>query len=135
MKITPNQKKNIAKIAKKHRLKLVMLFGSFANGRNRKDSDLDIAVLGEKEISFKKSIDLVNEFTKVFHKNIDLAVLNHANPLLLHQASKGSILLYGEKKEFLAFKLYAFHRYNDYMPYFSLEAELNKKIINQYASR
>lgn len=134
MKITPGQKKNIAKIAKKHGLELALLFGSFASGENRKDSDLDIAVLGKKEISFKKSIDLTNEFTKVFHKNIDLAVLNHANPLLLHQVEQNSILLSGKEEKFFEFKLRAFRRYHDYAPYFEMEAQLNKELIKQYAS-
>ena len=135
MKITAGQKKNIAKIAKKHGLKLVLLFGSFAVGKNREDSDMDIAVLGNKDISFQKSIDLIGEFSRVFHENIDLALLNHANPLLLHQVNQKPVLLFGSAKNYFSFKLYAFHRYNDYLPYFSLEARLNKKIIHQYASR
>ena len=135
MKITPKQKKNIAKIAKKHGLDLVMLFGSFAIGENRKASDLDIAVLGEKEISFKKSIDLVNEFTKVFHENVDLAVMNHANPLLLHQVEQNAILLFGKDEKFFEFKLRAFRRYHDYAPFFEMEARLNKELIKQYANR
>jgi hypothetical protein len=69
----------------------------------------------------------------IFNKNIDLSVLNKANPLLLFQVSKNSILLYGAREEFLKFKLYAFNAYNDYAPYFEMEKNLNKKIINAYA--
>lgn len=134
MKISPDQKKKTAKLAKKFQLKLIMIFGSFANGKNRSGSDLDIAVLGFKEISFKKQIILTNELAKIFNKNIDLSVLNKANPLLIFQASKNSILLYGGAKEFLKFKLYAFRLYHDYAPYFALENSLNKKIISSYAN-
>jgi len=133
MKITKEQKLKVKKIAKKFRLKLVVFFGSFASGKNREDSDLDIAVSGLSEISFSEQIKLVNDFSAVFNKNIDLSVLNKANPLLLFEASKNSILLYGSSEDFAKFKLYAFNAYNDYASYFEMEKNLNKKIINAYA--
>lgn len=43
MNITNGKKLKIAKIAKKFQLKLIIIFGSFANGKNRANSDLDIA--------------------------------------------------------------------------------------------
>ncbi|MDP2709260.1 MAG: nucleotidyltransferase domain-containing protein [bacterium] len=134
MKITSDQKLKIAKIAKKFELKLVLIFGSFANGKNRYDSDLDVAVLGFKEVSFDEQIGLTNKLAQIFNKNIDLSVLNKANPLLLFQVSKDPLLLYGSREEFLKFKLYAFNTYHDYAPYFAMEKNLNKKIISAYAN-
>lgn len=133
MKITAEQKKNIAKIAKKHGLELVMLFGSFASGENRKDSDLDIAVLGKKDIGFQKILIISQELSFVFGKEVDLSVMNHANPLLLHQVEQNAILLSGKDEKFFEFKLRAFRRYHDYMPFFEMEAQLNKELIKQYA--
>lgn len=133
MKITKEQKLNISKIAQKFNLKLVIIFGSFANGKNTKDSDLDIAVLGFEEVFFKEQIGLINELSRIFRQKIDLSVLNTANPLLLFYASKNPILLYGKEKYLLKFKLYAFNSYNDYAPYFKMEKNLNKKIISAYA--
>lgn len=124
----------VAKIAKKFSLRLVLVFGSFAAGKNRKDSDLDIAVLGSGGISFREQVSLINELSHIFGKDVDLSVLNRANPLLLFEVSKNSLLLYGEKEEFFNFKLRAFHAYNDYAPYFEMEKELNKKNINAYAN-
>jgi predicted nucleotidyltransferase len=124
----------IAKIAKKFQLKLIVIFGSFASGKSRKDSDLDIAVLGSGAgVSFDDQISLTNELSLIFNKNVDLSVLNRANPLLLFQASKNAVLIYGDKHDFLKFKLYAFKSYHDYTPYFEMERNLNKKIINAYA--
>lgn len=123
----------INKLAKKHQLKLVLLFGSFASGKNRGDSDLDIAVLSSKKISFIDEIDMANEFSSLFGKNADLTILNRANPLLLFQVSKNAVLLCGSRKDFLNFKLYAFKAYHDYTPYFEMERKLNKKIIDTYA--
>ncbi|HAS00187.1 MAG: hypothetical protein US57_C0011G0033 [Candidatus Moranbacteria bacterium GW2011_GWC2_37_73] len=134
MKIDNNQKLEIARIAKKSGLKLVMVFGSFASGKNRDDSDMDVAVASMKEISFHEQIRLTNKFSLILKKNIDLSILNNANPLLLFQVSKNSILLYGNEVDFAKFKLYAFKSYNDYAPYFKMESDLNKKIINAYVN-
>ncbi|MFA5001012.1 MAG: nucleotidyltransferase domain-containing protein [Candidatus Paceibacterota bacterium] len=134
MDITKDHKLKVAQIAQKFQLKLLIIFGSFANGRQRKDSDLDIAVLGSSGVSFDEQISLTNDLSSVFNKNVDLSVLNRANPLLSFQVSKNPILLYGSREEFLKFRLYAFNAYNDYAPYFAMENNLNKKIINTYAS-
>lgn len=134
MEIINEQKFKISKIAEKFQLKLIVIFGSFAKGKNRANSDLDIAVLGAKQISFEKQIDLTGELSRVFSKDVDLTVLNRANPLLLFQVNKNPVLLYGDQKEFLKFKLYSFKAYHDYAPYFKMEKKLNKKIINAYAS-
>lgn len=133
MKITRGQKLKIEKIAKKFQLKLAVIFGSFVNGKNRENSDLDVAVLGLRGVSFSGQIDLTNELSLIFNKNIDLSILNNANPLLLFEASKNSILLYGSRGEFAKFKLRAFNAYNDYAPFFEMEKNLNKKIISAYA--
>ena len=133
MEITKDQKLKTVKIAKKFHLKLIVIFGSFANGKQRRDSDLDIAVLSSKEVSFNRQIRLANELSLIFDKNVDLSILNRANPLLLFQASKNPVLLYGSREELLKFKLYAFNVYNDYAPYFEMERKLNKRVISAYA--
>jgi uncharacterized protein len=132
MKITADQKMKIEKIAKKFHLKLALVFGSFASGKNREESDLDIAVLGSGKISFKKQINLISEFSRIFRRDVDLSILNSANPLLLFEASKKSILIFGSKEELAHFKLRAFNAYHDYAPYFEMERNLNKRLINAY---
>lgn len=134
MQITKVQKLNIEKIAKKYNLKLAVVFGSFASGKNKKDSDLDLGILGNKEISFEKQIKLINEFSQIFKKEIDLSILNRANPLLLFEASKNSVLLFGNQEDLAKFRLYAFRVYNDYAPYFKIENDLNKRLIKSYAN-
>ncbi|MCG2695718.1 nucleotidyltransferase domain-containing protein [Candidatus Parcubacteria bacterium] len=133
MKLSIKQSQELKKIAKKYDLKLIMLFGSFANGTNRQESDFDLAVSAKKEIEFKNELKLISELSAVFKKNVDLSVMNKANPLLLEQVSKRAVLLCGAKSDFIKFKLYAFHRYNDYRPYFKMESEFVKKEIKQYA--
>lgn len=134
MRITRDQKRELGSIAKKFNLKLVLVFGSFATGKNRQGSDLDIAVLGSETISFAQQIDLISELSRLFHQDVDLSVLNSANPLLLFQVSKHAELLYGSQADFARFKLYAFHRYHDYAPYFQMERDFNQKIIMESRS-
>ncbi|MEI7621854.1 MAG: nucleotidyltransferase domain-containing protein [Candidatus Moraniibacteriota bacterium] len=134
MEISNKQQAKLNKILKKYQLKLVILFGSFASGKNHKNSDLDLAVLGLEQISFENQIVLINEFTQLFSQEVDLTVLNNANPLLGFQISKNSSLLAGKQADFLNFKLQAFHAFNDYAPYFEMERKLNKRIVQSYAN-
>jgi len=128
--INKQQKQELSKIAKKYKLKLIMLFGSFVNGTNRQRSDFDVAVLGKDKNIIQKDIELINALTKILQKNVDLSIVYNANPLLLEQVSKNAVLLYGSKIDFFNFKLRAFHRYNDYAPYFKMEYEFIKKRVN-----
>lgn len=134
MKITEEQKNKLSKIAGKRGLKLVLLFGSFARGKERKDSDLDIAISGNKNLSFKKIIDISTDLAKIFKKDIDISVIDTADPLLLEQIAGNSILIFGKPADFSELKLYAFKRYNDYLPYFKIEALANKNFVKQYAA-
>ncbi len=134
MKITKQQNLKLIKIFKKYQLKLIVLFGSFASGKNRKDSDVDLAVLGSEKISFEKQLKLINEFSQIFEQEVDLTIINNVNPLLGFQISKNSLLLVGSNQDFVKFKLQAFHAFIDYAPYFKIERELNRRIINSYAN-
>lgn len=134
MRISKEQKQRIAKIAKKHGLKLVLLFGSFAKGTAHKNSDIDIAVLGEKKIDFKKQLRLANKLSTILKKDVDLSIINTANPLLLFQISKHSKIIFGNHRAYFEFRIHSFNRYNDYSPFFKMEATLNKKFINQHVN-
>lgn len=131
MTLTKGQKQELKKIAEKYKLKLIMLFGSFTNGKNRPDSDFDIAVLAKQKINFNTELLLIKELTGCFKQEVDLAVMNKANPLLLQQVSQSATLLYGKKTDFFNFKLYAFHRYNDYAPFFKMEERFVKRLVKQ----
>lgn len=129
MKIAKEQKNRIKKIAEKYNLKLVLVFGSYVNGNTHPQSDLDIAVLSEKDFDFSKHCSLVCDFEKIFSgRNIDLVLLNRANPLLLKKILENCQIIHGKKKILESLKLYSFHRYCDYQKYFDLE----RKFVNQF---
>lgn len=137
MELTKQQKNALSRVAEKYQLQLVLLFGSLATGKSRKESDADIAVLakGEKIInSFSAFLKLIEELSCIFKREADLSLLNTANPLLLHKVNQQARLLFGTQKDFMKFRLHAFHRYNDYLPYFEMEAKVNKNILQKYVN-
>lgn len=135
MRLSENKKAMLKKLAKKYDLELILLFGSYASGLTHKQSDMDIAVLFDrkkrKSISLDEELEIAACLTKIFNKKIDLSIANHANPLLLKQIYFNCCLLFGAMRAFNAFRLYAFHRFNDYAPYFAREARAVGAIIKK----
>ena len=95
---TPPANKQLEPIAKKFGLRFIVLFGSVARGRVHEESDIDVGVYTEKPITFNKRLKLWLELCKVFNAEIDLAVLNHAEPVFGSLVSRDGKLLYEGKK-------------------------------------
>ena len=72
-------------------IKAVYLFGSVAKAAAQKSSDIDLAIICNRDISGWERIDLENEVSNLICADADLTVFHQANPLLQHQ-----ILLYGK---------------------------------------
>lgn len=88
-------KNNLNDLIEKYDIKLIYIFGSYAKGKNDKNSDLDIAVLLEKGYNPLDKLSLIGDFTDIFKRNdIDLVILNDANPVLEHQVIKYGKLAY-----------------------------------------
>jgi len=131
MKITKKQQEKINKIGKKYNLKLAVIYGSFAKGKNRQTSDLDIAVLGERELDFKTILELYSEFSDVFRgKEIDIKSLHRVDPFFRYQVMRDSILIYGKSLEYHNFKAYAFQAYMDSKNLLRLEQIMSQKTIS-----
>lgn len=121
-------KEKIKKIALKYNLEMVLLFGSQVNGRAKLDSDVDIAYSVQKPLSAGERIGLNNDLGNLFHKdNVDQIDIRSANPLLLHEISTNSKLIFGKEIDYLEFKAFAFRNYIDSQSLFNLEELLIKK--------
>ena len=57
MDLKENVKLNIQELAKKHKLKKVLLFGSRARGDNADRSDIDLAVIGDNSLFFAEDLE------------------------------------------------------------------------------
>lgn len=103
------------RFCRRHRVRLAVLFGSTANGRRTASSDLDLAFWLRDEPKSSSELDLVNALMSLLHCNdVDVVVLNHANPLLQWQvASTGKLLYERQAGAFRRFQLLAFKRHQD----------------------
>jgi predicted nucleotidyltransferase len=125
IEIDAAQQQELEKIRKRYRIRLLLAFGSRIKGFVHRDSDLDIGILYDGE---QKSLEVAVDLQKVLPGyHLDIANLNHADPLLLNEVNKGCQLLSGNETEFQNFRIYAFHRYQDFKPYLELEAKINAR--------
>lgn len=115
----------LARIADKHGIRLLLQFGSSVTGQLHPHSDIDFAVRLERMPgTIEQEADLVADLqTLVTGRDVDVAVINRADPLLLKQIAAHAALVYGSTHDFEAFKLYAFKRYQDHRPYFEMERQ------------
>ena len=83
----------IARIARKHGLRLVVLYGSVARGSETAMSDIDIGVLGTTLIPHEGEAVIAEELSKATGMpRIEVKSLHHASPLFLDQVMRGIVL-------------------------------------------
>ena len=116
-------------IAEKHGILLVLRFGSAVTGKAHPRSDVDVAVLLDRPtLSFREHADLALDLQQLFpNEEVDLAVINHADPLFLKKITDDCQILFGSVGQLQRLKIYAFKRYQDHRKYFDME--------RQYAAR
>ncbi len=114
---------DIESVARRHGILLLLQFGSTVTGATHPGSDLDIGVLlHHVPASFETLSDLVTDVQALFPgREVDVAILNHADPLFLRRVMDEAQLLLGEPRRFAELRLLAFKRYQDYRPYLAFE--------------
>jgi len=132
MEITPNQKEKINQLAQKYHLKMILLFGSQVSGKLNQESDIDIAFLSKKNLSFKQEYFLNYELTNIFQNHqIDTTNLRKAPPLLMKEILNNSQILYQSAPMiFDAFEVYALQRYQEALPLFVMHQQAIKNFIH-----
>ena len=95
-------------------LRLIVLFGSSARGASGKESDIDLGVLTEHPLSPAQRLKLWSALSSLLPTDVDLTVLNHADPLVNYQvASQGVVLLEMVPNAWETWKSYAIRHYWD----------------------
>ena len=105
---------------------LVVMFGSRTKGTARPDSDVDMGVwLAVPNITAERELDLIRALVLATREgNLDVVVLNHADPLLGYHVVRDGVLLYErEPGAFDWYKLCAWKRYLDTEKFRQLESE------------
>jgi len=121
-------------IAHKHRARLILRFGSTVSGKTHARSDVDIAVLlDHPDLSLRERAELLHDLQTLFtDRDVDLVILNHADPLLLKQVSDRCVRLYGSEREFQHFRLLAFKRYQDHGRYLEMERRYVERMLQDF---
>lgn len=126
----------LEEIARTHGILLMLRFGSTVSGHTHPRSDLDIAVLLRRPaLSFEELAELTHDVQALFPgQEVDLAVINHADPLFLKKITEHCSLLYGTPGRLLELKCYAFRRYQDHRPYLAMERDYVARSLGQVPS-
>lgn len=97
-------------------LKLILFFGSRARGGGRERSDADIAVLADHPLTLAEK-GKIGEWAapriNVSENKLDISDLWTASPLLQYRAAETGRLLWGERDNYLRFRVLAWKRYLD----------------------
>lgn len=133
MKISNEVHLQIESLAPKHRLRMVLLFGSAVTGVEHAKSDIDIAVQYHgKPLSLGEYADLLHDLQQVFpRRKVDLSFINHADPLFLKKITDGCVLLYGELRHLYELRIYAFKRFQDHRRYFAMERSFVDRFLKE----
>lgn len=122
----------VRRVALRHDLLLVALFGSRAAGEARDSSDVDLAVLArtprwdDPEWGSELEADLAEAFRGL---EPDLSILNAASPLLLFQVARsGRPLFEAEAGAFASFRARAARQYYDDEPRRRRQAEYLERL-------
>jgi len=122
---------NLKDIAQKHGIVLTLKFGSSVTGRAHPKSDVDIAILLDRSnITLREHAELLQSLQPLFpDRELDLALINHADPLFLKKITDNCELLYGPPERLQALKLYAFKRYQDHRRFFEMERQFAERFL------
>jgi predicted nucleotidyltransferase len=127
----------IGPIAEKHGIILLLRFGSSVTGTVHERSDVDLAALLERVPgSLRAHAELLQDLQALFpEREVDLAVLNRADPLFLRKITEACCLLYGSPRALQQLRIYAFKRYQDHRKYLEMERRYVERSLQDSASK
>jgi len=114
----------------------VYLFGSYAEGRERPSSDIDIGVLlNKKDNNLEKNVQntFIVELSRIIKKDIHLVILNSASEELMRQIFlKGTCILVNDAKRLAIFKMVMLSRIAEFAYYRNqMQKGLIKKVMEE----
>lgn len=106
------------------------LFGSFAAGRERKDSDLDLGIFPRSPDIRHQRLDILQELAKAGFSNVDLVFLDTDNIILKYEAIRHNKLIY-HTEDFDRGSTYSLivRQYLDFLPYLKTQRQAYKRKI------
>ena len=99
----------------------VYLFGSYASGKNRTFSDIDIGILlnrADPESVNQQKMGYLTELSRIIRKDVHPVILNFASEVLMKQIfSKGRCILINDSKKLAKYKMTMYARIADFSYY------------------
>jgi predicted nucleotidyltransferase len=107
--------KQLDRAARELDLRLVALHGSRAEGREERDSDIDLAVLAEGAVDSERRLQIYQRLGEVITgAPLDISLLNGAQPTFLEVVAETGVPLYQiDENEFLRFRAKAMSMFAD----------------------
>lgn len=113
-------------------IKATYLFGSHAEDRENKYSDLDIGLVLNDGYNPVLKLDILTKLTENNFENIDIVILNQANPLIKYEVIKNNKLIY-KQDSFDASSYYSLvvRTFLDFRSYLDVQRHyLKERILN-----
>lgn len=112
MRLRQEQKETIQSIGRSYDLRFIILHGSYAVGTPRQGSDIDIALVGNRRLSFETVLAIQGTLGDIFgdtrERELDVKTLRGADSLFRYEVVKNGALLYGDRTEYDEFRAYPF---------------------------
>jgi predicted nucleotidyltransferase len=124
-------------IARRHRVRLLLQHGSTVTGRVHAKSDVDIAAQFESDGNlFLRAAELGADLQECYPgREVDVAVINQADPLFLKKILEHCRLLHGSTRALAELRMYAFRRYQDHRRFLALEQSYVRRSLERSAPR
>jgi len=127
----------LAEIAASHRIRLLLQHGSTVSGQVHSASDVDVAALFEHGHDSLAAVTALGADLQGLYprRDVDVAVINHADPLFLKKILERCQLLYGSPRVLAELRMYAFRRYQDHRRFLALEQSYVRRSLQRLVTR
>ena len=75
-------------------LELAVLFGSFASGKSRIGSDVDVGIVPVQDVLLADELALASSISAITHTEVDIVRLDRDDPLLGREVARHGIAIY-----------------------------------------
>lgn len=115
----------------KKSVQVAILFGSYANGKNTDNSDVDLAVQLPTPLNAQEKYALIFELREITGLDVDLIDLRTAGQPILGQIFKHPVRLKGSDSDFAELTITNVNTTQDFMPYIErMQKERRDNFLN-----
>ncbi len=104
-------------LSKQTSIRFAILFGSFAKQTDTQESDIDLAIELNKPLTADTKLSLLQTFSELSNRRIDLIDLKTAGEPLLNQIIQHGKVLKGTKADMIQLSIKNVNMMQDFSPY------------------